>query len=349
MGSTLVQFSDYLYEEVGRKSIDDIVFRHLDSYDKYDNIALRNVLLPMSKKMSVRLFGERNRITAAHITSESHLRELKSMQGTQRSLACMTDPTDKSIWFEGVATEGGIVCLIEGYPTIISNIDLYSRLGPQGRRYIPLNSFFKGAGWEIDYEPSYAIMLEKLKDTLFDSILKARERIKYEITFDKADQLGVTPELQDWLYKSGWSQLGKMRYHLTSKVVNKQTAGKIKQYAIKRWFDEMERIWKTNWRRLSYMFDPELMSKRKEGWNEINLVDIKILGCYVVRDVTPLPDDVPPPPPGFDENEDPDTAGISILGYIDVQEKPMGSALFPSEYTKEGLRTISELEAKIKL
>ena len=346
------RFKQFLTEMAGgNRSISDIVFMFVNEYDKNDTMMLRKILLPMSRTISERLFGARQRIRAAHITSEDQMDELLDMQGTQKSLACMTQPTSKDIWFEGVATKGGIVCIVEGYPTIISNIDLYSRVDSQGRRFIPLNSFFKGSGWEIEMEPSYAIMLEKLKDTLFDSILRARDTIKDEITFKMGKKLGVTPSLQDWLFSAGFHSLDMITQPGMEDAhgIDKRTAGKIKNYAIKRWFDEMEKIWKNNWKKLSYIFDPELMSKRKEGWNEINLVDIKVVECYVVRDATPLPDDVPPPPPGFDEDEDPYTAGISIVGYIEVQDNETGSALTPNSLTEKGLQTVREIESKIRL
>ena len=337
------RFKQFLTEVVGLRDVQDIVFMHMDKYDKDDTSALRKILLPMSKTMSERIFGVRNRLRAAHITSEGAVDELVRMQGTQKSLACMTNPSDPKIWREGVATGGGIVFIVEGYPTLISNMDVYSRVDDQGRRYVPLASLSpKSSGWNISYEPGYEEMLEKLKDSIFNSILRVRDQIKHEITFDKADQLGVTPELQDWLYKSGWSQLGQMRYHLTSKVVNKQTAGKIKQYAIKRWFDEMERIWKNNWRKLKYMFDPELMSTRNEGWNEINLVDIELIKCYPISETAgDLWGD-------FDDEEDPfdneviDTGGVPIAGYIEID-------MSEDDYSDDGWAAVLEIQREIQL
>ena len=337
------RFKQFLTEVVGLRDVQDIVFMHMDKYDKDDTSALRKILLPMSKTMSERIFGVRNRLRAAHITSEDAVDELVRMQGTQKSLACMTNPSDPKIWREGVATGGGIVFIVEGYPTLISNMDVYSRVDNQGRRYVPLASLSpKSSGWNISYESGYEAMLEKLKDSIFNSILRVRDQIKHEITFDKADQLGVTPELQDWLYKSGWSQLGQMRYHLTSKVVNKQTAGKIKQYAIKRWFDEMERIWKNNWRKLKYMFDPELMSTRNEGWNEINLVDIELIKCYPISETAgDLWGD-------FDDEEDPfdneviDTGGVPIAGYIEID-------MSEDDYSDDGWAAVLEIQREIQL
>ena len=178
------RFKQFLAEVVGQRDVQDIVFMHMDKYDKDDTSALRKILLPMSKKMSERIFGVRNRLTAAHITSEGKVDELVRMQGTQKSLACMTNPSDPKIWREGVATGGGIVFIVEGYPTLISNMDVYSRVDDQGRRYVPLASLSpKSSGWDISYESGYEEMLEKLKDSIFNSILRARDAIKHEIAF----------------------------------------------------------------------------------------------------------------------------------------------------------------------
>ena len=146
----------------------------------------------------------------------------------------------------------------------------------------------------------------------------------------------------------GWTQLGTMTRSgdvANASGLDKKSLGRIKAYAIKRWFDEMERIWVNNWRKLKYMFDPELMSTRNEGWNEINLVDIKVVECYIIKDVTPLPDGVPPLPPGFDD-EDPDTAGVPISGYIEIA--PRGDLGSMMQYTADGLRTVREIESKIR-
>ena len=51
--------------------------------------------------------------------------------------------------------------------------------------------------------------------------------------------------------------------------VDSKLYGKIIAFCIKEWFDEMEDIWKKNWRRLQYIFDPEFMSERKNTWDEI--------------------------------------------------------------------------------
>ena len=346
------RFKQFLAEVVGQRDVQDIVFMHMDKYDKDDTSALRKILLPMSKKMSERVFGVRNRLTAAHITSEDKVDELVRMQGTQKSLACMTNPSDPKIWREGVATGGGIVFIVEGYPTLISNMDVYSRVDNQGRRYVPLASLSpKASGWNISYEPGYEKMLEKLKDSVFNSILRARDAIKHEIAFDEdvAKEYGVNQQFQDFIYTAGWPQLGTMTRSgdvANASGLDRKSLGRIKAYAIRRWFEEMERIWVNNWRKLKYMFDPELMSTRNEGWNEINLVDIDLIKCYPTSEVAgDLWGEFPPGPDEDDDwldNDIPDTGGVPIAGYIEID-------MSEDDYTDDGWAAVLEIQREIQL
>ena len=342
------RFKQFLTEVVGLRDVQDIVFMHMDKYDKDDPSALRKILLPMSKKMSQRIFGDRDRIRAAHITNEGSVDELVRMQGTQKSLACMTNPSDPKIWREGVATGGGIVFIVEGYPTLISNMDVYSRVDNQGRRYVPLVSLSpKASGWNISYEPGYEAMLEKLKDSVFNSILRARDAIKHEIAFDEdvAKEYGVNQQFQDFIYTAGWSQIGQMTRSgdvANASGLDKKSLGRIKAYAIRRWFDEMERIWVNNWRKLKYMFDPELMSTRNEGWNEINLVDIKLIKCYPTSEIAgDLWGDFDDEEDPFD-NDIPDTGGVPIAGYIEID-------MSEDDYSDDGWAAVLEIQREIQL
>ena len=344
----MLRFREFLSEAVGQKALEEIIFVSMQRTDIDSVSFMRQVLLPMSKRMSQRLFGERNRIVAGHITSESNMGTLKSMEGTQKSLACMTNPTNRDIWFEGVATHGGIVCIVEGYPTLISNIDLYSRLGPQGRRFIPLSSLLPRGRGEFEYPSAYSKMLEQLRKAIVKQIKQAQERIVAKLLF--TPMVTGNTELIDYIIQSKFHNLHRnlrLQVQYEMRGVNRKVYGKIMEFCIKMWFDEMEKIWSANWKRLQYIFDPEKMTERKLGWDEINLVDIKILECYIVRDVTPVdPAFYVPPPPGFDEDEDPDTAGIPIAGYIDIA-LPDDDVSIEAKYTPEGLKTVRKIEAKL--
>ena len=336
-------FKEFLTEVVGLNDLKDIVFLSLKRSDSGDSTFLRKVMLPMSKKMSQRLFGERNRIKAAHITSESFIDELVAMQGTQKSLACMTNPSDPKIWKEGVATGGGIVFIVEGYPTIISNIDLYSRLDSQGRRFIPLSSLLPSThGMEFQYDDKYVRMMLNLKDSMFKQIQQAQDKILSNLTINYS----TNNELVEYLIQAGFHNIPKLKRKDEQDMVgiDDRTYGKIVSYAIKNWFDEMEKIWKYNWKRLSYIFDPEKISNRKTGWDEINLVDIKLIKCYpyseVAGDFWGDEDDGD----GFDPewlDDIPDTGGVPIAGYLEVD-------MSEDSYTDEGWKTVMAIQSEIK-
>ena len=140
-----------------------MIFIKLNSTPTFVKEDLYNIVLPMSRTISDRLFGKRQRVLGAHITSIGNLASLKQMEGTQRSLACMTDPVSDTVFLRGVATEGGVVCIVEGYPTILANVDLYTRVGPQGRRYIPIGNLLPS---NMAFEYDNKKIWDKLRDTL---------------------------------------------------------------------------------------------------------------------------------------------------------------------------------------
>ena len=80
----------------------------------------------------------------------------------------------------------------------------------------------------------------------------------------------------------------------------------------------MEKIWKQNLKQLDLIFDPKHMTKRTAGWNEINLVDIKIKECYIPISIYDSQDDA-----------DYDTKGIEIAGYLEYKEAMSGTKRLP--------------------
>ena len=119
--------------------------------------------------------------------------------------------------------------------------------------------------------------------------------------------------------------------------VDRKLYGKIMAFCIKMWFDEMEKIWQSNYRKLAYILDPEMMSERKYGWDEINLVDIKLLKCYVVSETA---GDLWGDTETFD-NPDPDTGGVPIAGYLEID-------MSTDAYTEKGWKSVQEIQQEIR-
>ena len=122
------RFKEYINEAFGRKTIDEIVFNEPDFGTPRVDATGREVLLPVSRTIAKRLFGIKKRVTAAHLTEPKYVKDVKRMQGRQKALPCMTDPKTSSTWAEGVATDGGVVLIVEGYPVFTSNFDLHSKI-----------------------------------------------------------------------------------------------------------------------------------------------------------------------------------------------------------------------------
>ena len=340
----MLGFKQFLTEVVGRNELKDIVFLSFSRTDAKsdDSSFMRKVLLPMSKKMSQRVFGERNRIRAAHITGEGYVDDLVKMQGTQKSLACMTNPSDPKIWREGVATGGGIVFIVEGYPTLISNIDLYSRLDGQGRRYIPLGSLLPSDSGSFSYNSDYLKMAGQLRKTIFKQIKEAQSNIMFKLVSSR--MVKDISNLVNHIMNSGFHNIPKLKIKEWGDWlgVDSKLYGKIIAFCIKEWFDEMEDIWKKNWRRLQYIFDPEFMSERKNTWDEINLVDIELIKCYPTSEIAgDFWGEIPPPPGMEDDDGIPYTGGVPIAGYIEID-------MSEDDYSDDGWAAVSEIQSEIK-
>ena len=338
------KFKEFLTEVVGRNDLKDIVFLPFSRTDATsDNSSfMRQVLLPMSKKMSQRVFGERNRIRAAHITGEGYVDDLVKMQGTQKSLACMTNPSDPKVWRQGVATGGGIVFIVEGYPTIISNMDLYSRLDGQGRRYIPLGSLLPSDSGSFSYSNEYLKMAGQLRKTIFKQIKEAQSSIMFKLV--SSNLVKGNDELVNHIMNSGFHNIPRLKTKEWGDWlgVDSKLYGKIIAFCIKEWFDEMEDIWKNNWRRLQYIFDPEFMTERKNTWDEINLVDIELIKCYPTSEIAgDFWGEIPPPPGMEDDDGIPDTGGVPIAGYIEID-------MSEDDYSDDGWAAVFEIQNEIK-
>ena len=100
-----------------------------------------NSHFPISAKMLERVQGHANKpMYAAHITDPNGSSNLLGIQNTAKQISVMTDPRDqvRSMISGGVATRGGVLMVLHGYPVLASDADLWTKLDTQGRRWISL-------------------------------------------------------------------------------------------------------------------------------------------------------------------------------------------------------------------
>jgi len=322
------RFKQFLKEAYGEKSLEEIIFA------KLDNTSFDQALLPMSKKMSQRLFGERNLVKAVHLTDENGIKTLQKLEGTQKSVAAMTDPVGVEVFTDGVATQGGYIVILEGYPVLISNLDLATKLGPQGRRYIPLDKLARGS---YDIQTVSNTMAKDLRN-ICEVIIKDIIRVQNKIWAEVVDGNMLSDEQVEW--QNFWrDQLGSDKSHLG--WVSMSATGddpyevpkKVKGYVIKKWFDYMEKdIWKKWIPALEEVLDPKQVLMRTASWNEIDLVNIKILGVWALA----YPDSTPTIP-----------SGINHFGNIDMS--PNVISYMAGEPTDKGLKNLERIKKLVSL
>ena len=82
-----------------------------------------NSHFPISSKMLERVQGHANEpMYAIHITDAAGAPNLLRIQNTAKQISVMTDPRDQlnSLASGGVATRGGVIMVLRGYPVLTS-------------------------------------------------------------------------------------------------------------------------------------------------------------------------------------------------------------------------------------
>ena len=156
-------FKSYLVEETLKT--DKFVF-HINSH------------FPISSKMLQRVQGHANKpMYAAHITDPNGAEKLLRIQNSAKQISVMTDPRDqvRSMISGGVATRGGVLMVLHGYPVLSSDADLWTKLDTQGRRWISLSKLY--------YQTSRTNNPEMHRRTLKHIMLDAH-RLKFKIVED---------------------------------------------------------------------------------------------------------------------------------------------------------------------
>ena len=137
-----------------------------------------NSHFPISSKMLQRVQGHANKpMYAAHITDPNGAEKLLRIQNSAKQISVMTDPRDqvRSMISGGVATRGGVLMVLHGYPVLSSDADLWTKLDTQGRRWISLSKLY--------YQTSRTNNPEMHRRTLKHIMLDAH-RLKFKIVED---------------------------------------------------------------------------------------------------------------------------------------------------------------------
>ena len=137
-----------------------------------------NSHFPISAKMLERVQGHANKpMYAAHITDPNGSSNLLGIQNTAKQISVMTDPRDqvRSMISGGVATRGGVLMVLHGYPVLASDADLWTKLDTQGRRWISLSKLY----FQTSRTNNPEMHRRRLKHIMLDA-----HRLKFDIVED---------------------------------------------------------------------------------------------------------------------------------------------------------------------
>ena len=147
-----------------------------------------NSHFPISSKMLERIQGTANEpMYAIHITDPNGAPTLLRIQNTAKQISVMTDPREQlnSLAAGGVATRGGVIMVLHGYPVLTSEADLWTKLDTQGRRWISLSKLYFQTSRTNDPESHR----RRLKHIMLDA-----HRLKFEIVEDVIDKFASKDE-----------------------------------------------------------------------------------------------------------------------------------------------------------
>ena len=294
-------FKTYLTEETLKT--DKFVF-HINSH------------FPISSKMLERVQGHANEpMYAIHITDAAGAPNLLRIQNTAKQISVMTDPRDQlnSLASGGVATRGGVIMVLRGYPVLTSEADLWTKLDTQGRRWFSLSKLY----FQTSRTSNPENHRRRLKHIMLDA-----HRLKFKIVEDVIDKFANTDEGVENLklayeaVNTNWGQKSfkdygavsdfkegvvegdktpftteiwqHLYYGVGSRIGRRYTAipisKKTKAYIIRSWYDGVEKIMERGGlEMLEDMLND--IGEDYSAWNEISMNQFEVLLMGVTQDL----------------------------------------------------------------
>ena len=268
-----------------------------------------NSHFPISVKMLERVQGTANEpMYAIHITDATGAPNLLRIQNTAKQISVMTDARDQinSLASGGVATRGGVIMVLHGYPVLTSEADLWTKLDTQGRRWISLSKLYFQTSRTNDPESHRRrlkhIMLDahRLKFEIVEDVIKRfadkdegveNLRLAYEEPIDGYHSIkwgGAVNDFKEGVVEGDetpfiteiWKHL---HYGIGSRIGRRYTAipisKRVKGYIIRSWYDGVEKIMKQGG---LVMIEDMLADVAEDysAWDEIsmNQFEVQLMG-----------------------------------------------------------------------
>ena len=270
-----------------------------------------NSHFPISSKMLERVQGHANKpMYAIHVTDPNGASNLIRIQNTAKQISVMTDARDqvRSMISGGVATRGGVIMVLHGYPVLTSEADLWTKLDTQGRRWISLSKLYFQTSRTNDPESHRRrlkhIMLDahRLKFEIVEDVIKRYAksdegvenlRLAYEEPIEKGYQSikwgGAVNDFKEGVVEGDetpfiteiWKHL---HYGVGSRIGRRYTAipisKKVKAYMIRSWYDGVEKIMREGGLEMIEGMLSDVSGENYTSWDEIsmNQFEVQMIG-----------------------------------------------------------------------
>lgn len=127
-------------------------------------LKMGNNIIPLSLPIIKKMVGNIKTTKVAHITSFNGFKNFKKLEGQSKGISSFNALSSDSriLKGQGVATDGGVIVILEGDVLINSKWDRYTRADKSGRRWIQVHKLFGDASWNMsDVLPPKAKDIEK--------------------------------------------------------------------------------------------------------------------------------------------------------------------------------------------
>ena len=217
-----------------------------------------DLVIPLSPSIFSRVWPEKIRSTAFHLTDLDGIRKLKGMQGGKRSISAFYNMMTTEFSY-GIKTEGGYVVEMEADVLVAFPDDFGSQPDKTGRRWMTLDTIRDFGKVNLEYD------MQKLL---------AEIMIKW-------DQEGVDPKMNSATIGLEWSAFGR------------GLGRKDKSLVIKEYMDGVEKVIKKNSKALhsaftDYVKDRNLKPDPDSGdralWDELVVNNFKIKKIHVASE-----------------------------------------------------------------
>ena len=269
-----------------------------------------NSHFPISSKMLERVQGHANKpMYAIHVTDPNGATNLLGIQNTAKQISVMTDPREqvRSMISGGIATRGGVIMVVHGYPVLTSEADLWTKLDTQGRRWISLSKLYfqtsRTNNPESHRRALKHVMLDahRLKFEIVEDVIKryARSdegvenlRIAYEEGengFHSIQWGGAVNDFKEGVVEGDetpfiteiWKHL---HYGVGSRIGRRYTAipisKRVKGYIIRSWYDGVEKIMRQGGLEIIEGMLSDVSGEDYTSWDEIsmNQFEVQMMG-----------------------------------------------------------------------